>query len=145
VQIGRVTEKVLHAFGIRTVEDLERELPRIWGVLKPSTREHLARRAIGVADTEHDENTNFRRKSISIERTFRDEGRSDVLDSMLESLTRALSLQMKGEKKSIDSSIGTAGSNVASAVGLAVAESCAQSKSSEDRNVMKKVSESSDE
>jgi len=76
--VGRVTEKMLASQGVKTVADLEDALPRLWGVLKPAMREALARRSIGVADAEREEEAS-RRKSISMERTFRSESNVDTL------------------------------------------------------------------
>lgn len=96
--VGRVTEKMLESQGVHTVADLERELPRLWGVLKPAMREALARRSIGVADAERDDEES-RRKSISMERTFRAEGRPDALRVILSGLIHSLAAQMQGRKE----------------------------------------------
>lgn len=73
--IGRVTEKILHAFGIKTPNDLYKKRAMIRCIFKPTTSQFLLRASLGLANdteqaTKENDDDDIGRRGISRERTF---------------------------------------------------------------------------
>ncbi|TPX54871.1 DNA-directed DNA polymerase [Synchytrium endobioticum] len=66
--VGRVTERELHALGIKTVGDLRENLITVSMISTPALTDFLIRVALGIGSTTVD--PTWERKSISVERTF---------------------------------------------------------------------------
>lgn len=96
--VGKVTEKLLQSLGGNTVGDVLR-LKEDLMVAFSERVEWLLSRALGVApnklDVHDDSDGTIRRKSISTERTFRDEGNPDTLLGILRSLCEELAEDMQ--------------------------------------------------
>lgn len=98
--IGRVIEKMLHALGVITVEDLYQQRAAVHICFKPATAKFLLRAAVGCSsageakdDGADDEGVG--RKGISRERTFAS-GRSwSEITDMLEKIARKLAEDMR--------------------------------------------------
>ena len=96
--IGRVTETELAGLGLGTVADVRREAARLRCVLTPRMASWLLRVSLGIAaTTREDGGSSYRRKSLSLERTFRDEARLSVQLELVTSLAERLAGQMRGE------------------------------------------------
>lgn len=99
--VGKVTEKMLSALGAETIADVLRVGPELLVAFPGVRSEWLIGRALGVAPCTldvHDEGDGVvRRKSISNEKTFRDEGSTVVLLGMLRELCAELATEMAKE------------------------------------------------
>ncbi|KAL7566714.1 hypothetical protein ACA910_017770 [Epithemia clementina (nom. ined.)] len=102
--IGRVTEKTLRAFGIKTVEQLYKERALVRFLFKPATAGFLARASVGCSSSEHrapvdDSAAVHGQKGISRERTFPSGESWTAINARLEDIGRLLSSDM--EKKNL--------------------------------------------
>ncbi len=99
--IGRVSETQLGGLGLRVVADVRDEAARLHCVLSPRMATWLHRVSLGIAESGRsgsEAGAQYRRKSISLERTFRDEGSLAALQATVAKLASKLSLQMQGSK-----------------------------------------------
>jgi DNA polymerase kappa len=109
--IGRVTEKVLNAFDIITVQDLYDRRGLVNWMFQPATREFLLRASVGcmgsssssTEDLEDDQGNNNsnepdHQKGISRERTFQANDCWTTLNCKLEDVARMLSQDMIRKK-----------------------------------------------
>jgi DNA polymerase kappa len=98
--IGRVTEKILHSYNIKTVFDLYQQRGLIQWLFPPSTAGFLLRASVGcgggsaTASDSLGEDEDDRQKGISRERTFAEESSWTQLNSKLEDIARLLSKDM---------------------------------------------------
>ncbi|RKP27758.1 hypothetical protein SYNPS1DRAFT_6699, partial [Syncephalis pseudoplumigaleata] len=76
--IGRVTEQLLNALGVHTGNDMHEQRVILKLLLSPKSFEFISRAALGLGRT--DLSIQYDRKSISVERTFRN--MSDVQQQM---------------------------------------------------------------
>ena len=107
--IGRVTQKILEAFGIHTVQQLYDERALVRFLFGPATAKFLLRASLGgfgssgheiISDTAEDGDKNssaIKRKGISKERTFSHGESWPQIYSRLEDIAHKLSLQMEEE------------------------------------------------
>jgi len=108
--IGRVTEKMLKAFGIHTVRDLYEHRALVRLLFQPATAGFLLRASLGCSssssdgnegddDANNDENeapsSSAQQKGISRERTFRAGQSWTVINGRLEDIARMLSGDMQ--------------------------------------------------
>ena len=95
--IGRVTEKILNAFGIKTVQQLHDERAVIRLLFKPASAGFLLRASIGWSNSDPSEveKEPSVQKGISRERTFQPGKSWDEEKSKLEEITQSLAEDMK--------------------------------------------------
>ena len=96
--IGRVTEKTLQAFGIKTVQDLNRERALVRLLFKPVSAGFLLRASAGCASSDDrtvDDSNVHGQKGISRERSFQARDSWTEINSTLEDIARLLSTDMK--------------------------------------------------
>jgi DNA polymerase kappa len=102
--IGRVTEKILHAFGIDTVEKLYKERALVQFLFQPATASFLWRASLGccsssatttAATVEGNEDTVDHQKGIGRERTFSSNSSWTFVHVKLEDIAHMLSLDMQ--------------------------------------------------
>jgi len=103
--IGRVTEKVLNAHNIMTVQDLYDHRGLVNWMFQPATREFLLKASIGCMGSNTDDSDDYQgnnnspnemdhQKGISRERTFQPNDCWTTLNCKLEDITRMLSQDM---------------------------------------------------
>ncbi|ORY02112.1 polymerase kappa [Basidiobolus meristosporus CBS 931.73] len=97
--IGKVTEKVLNALGIHTCKDIYEKQTTIFKLFSSTSFEFLLRVSLGIGSyleltTNSREHT---RKSISVERTFREINTLPKLQSKLDELATNLAQDMEDE------------------------------------------------
>lgn len=97
--IGRVTDKVLNAFGIRTVRDMYEERALIRLLFQPATAAFLLRASLGCSSSttsaSEEDSSSTGQKGISRERTFPSGRPWAEINSRLEDIGRLLSDDMK--------------------------------------------------
>jgi DNA polymerase kappa len=95
--IGRVTEKMLHALGINTVQDLYNERATVRFSFKPATARFLLRTSLGCSghESKDGEDDDLGQKGISRERTFTSGRPWAEINDKLEEIARMLSEDMK--------------------------------------------------
>lgn len=93
--IGRVTDKVLHAFGITTVQQLYEQRALVRFLFTPATAKFLLRASLGCSSNDHNGDEQSERKGISRERTFQSGRPWSEVSAKLEDITRKLSGDMK--------------------------------------------------
>lgn len=96
--IGRISEAQLTGLGLNVVADVRREMPRLRCLFTPRMAEWLHRASLGISETRRGGGAGlYRRKSISIERTFSDLSGAAELCSIATSLCSKLASQMQGQ------------------------------------------------
>lgn len=99
--VGKVTDKMLHALGAECIGDVVRLKADVLAAMPGVRSEWLLERALGVASNSLDVHEAgdgaVHRKSISNERTFRDESNADTLLRMLKEQCVELSAEMAKE------------------------------------------------
>jgi len=99
--IGRVTEKILQSFDVKTGKDLFEQRGKIQFLFKTASANFLLRASLGWGDddkhTENDEEDDnaIGRKGISRERTFSPEGNWTNLQNKIQSIALLVSNDMK--------------------------------------------------
>jgi nucleotidyltransferase/DNA polymerase involved in DNA repair len=95
--IGRISEAQLTGLGLRLVADVRREMARLRCLLSPRMAEWLHRASLGISETRRGGGAaQYRRKSISLERTFRDQASLAELSKTTTALCVKLACQMQG-------------------------------------------------
>lgn len=102
--IGRVTEKILQAFGVQTVQDLYEKRALVRYIFKPATAGFLWRASLGCSsgdgekDDDNEEETDTAgRKGISRERTFTSGKTWAETNAKLEEIAHLLAADMTGK------------------------------------------------
>ena len=93
--IGRVTDKMLHAFDITTVEQLYEQRALVRFLFTPATAKFLLRASLGCSSNDHNGGEQSERKGISRERTFQSGQPWSDVSARLEDIARKLSCDMK--------------------------------------------------
>ena len=93
--VGRVTDKILNAFGIKTVQDLYQEQRLVRFLFKPATSSFLVRASIGCSGSHDFAEESESRKGISVERTFRSGEPYSQVCARLYDISHRLSDRMK--------------------------------------------------
>ena len=97
--IGRVNDKILHAFGINTVADLYTHRAMVNYLFKPATASFLIRVSVGNSNDHEPNNdeSSSQRKGISHERTFQSGRPWNEVKIRLEEITQKLSEDMRAK------------------------------------------------
>jgi len=96
--IGRVTEKILHAFGITTVRELYEQRALVRFLFKPTSANNLLKASLGCSSSDgkvSEEESAHGQKGISRERTFQAKNSWAEINSKLEDIGRLLSSDMR--------------------------------------------------
>ncbi|KAL3866832.1 hypothetical protein ACJMK2_044093 [Sinanodonta woodiana] len=94
--IGKVSEKMLKAIGIQTCTDLFNQRSLLYHLYSPISFNYFMRISIGMGSTTVERDSE--RKSISIERTFREMDKPSDMYDLCRELCHALSEDLREEK-----------------------------------------------
>jgi nucleotidyltransferase/DNA polymerase involved in DNA repair len=95
--IGRVSERILEAFDIKTCGDLHENLVYLEKIFSPTRFEFLMRTSLGLSTYSHSSSSTEGRKGISVERTFSAISDSTEMMHRLKDLCSHLAEDMAGE------------------------------------------------
>jgi DNA polymerase kappa len=99
--IGRVQEALLGGLGLNTLGDVQREMSRVRVLFSGKASSWITRACFGIAETQRAESSGHVRKSIGMERTFRDESDLEALVAILDSLVSRVAKHMQGDPVSL--------------------------------------------